>query len=220
MDCKRCNATIKQWLLDALEHGGSPVIPPEVDEHAQTCSACRVRLQAARGLLREPEATVDPPADLSARISARIRQEHPRISQPIPAGRRFRGSRSPRIVVAAAAVLVATLGLGVLLGRGIAGPSGGPPAATAEQIVRIEFQLEAPEAEVVAVVGDWNDWSPEANQLTDDDGDGVWTTTVRLSPGRDYQYQFLIDGRRWVADPESRLHVDDGFGGTNSVLSI
>jgi len=35
-----------------------------------------------------------------------------------------------------------------------------------------------------------------------------------------YTYNFLLNGRRWIADPSSLRHVDDGFGGTSSVLDL
>jgi 1,4-alpha-glucan branching enzyme len=72
----------------------------------------------------------------------------------------------------------------------------------------------------VALVGDWNRWDPEAQKLRDPDGDGVWELEVRLKRGQEQRYQFLIDGERWVADPEAPLKVEDAFGGMSSVLQI
>ena len=84
----------------------------------------------------------------------------------------------------------------------------------------VRFYLEAPSASTVALVGDWNDWDGEAHLLRDVEGDGLWETEIRLVPGREYRYQFFIDGKEWIADPGAPLSVDDGFGGKNSVLQL
>jgi 1,4-alpha-glucan branching enzyme len=56
--------------------------------------------------------------------------------------------------------------------------------------------------------------------MHDADGDGVWELRLKLNESGEYQYQFLINGKRWVPDPNAPLQVEDGFGGTNSVLDI
>lgn len=89
-----------------------------------------------------------------------------------------------------------------------------------EEVVRVILSLEAPTAESVAVVGDWNGWDSKSHQMNDADRDGVWELSLRLERGKEYQYQFLIDQEKWVPDPHAPLQVDDGFGGTNSILDI
>jgi len=54
--------------------------------------------------------------------------------------------------------------------------------------------------------------------MTRSDG-GVWTTTIRLKPGR-YQYMFVIDGKQWLADPLATEDAGDGFGSNNAVLDV
>ena len=90
----------------------------------------------------------------------------------------------------------------------------------ASQTITVTFVLEAPGAESVAVVGDWNKWDPTSDRLSDREGDGVWKIELTLNKNNEYRYQFLIDGDTWIPDPQSRLKVDDGFGGINSVLEI
>lgn len=77
------------------------------------------------------------------------------------------------------------------------------------------LELRAPEASSVAVAGSWNEW--QATPMTE--RDGTFFTLVKLPPGR-YEYMFIIDGQRWVPDPEAPLTRDDGFGRRNSVLDI
>ncbi len=40
-----------------------------------------------------------------------------------------------------------------------------------------------------------------------------------LAPGR-YQYAFVVDGRRFVADPAAPRAVDDDFGQPSSVVTV
>ena len=47
---------------------------------------------------------------------------------------------------------------------------------------------------------------------------GVWTITVPLTQGV-HDYAFVVDGRQWIPDPYAP-RVDDGFGGTNSRLTL
>ena len=41
---------------------------------------------------------------------------------------------------------------------------------------------------------------------------------VPLNAGR-YEYAFVVDGKRWIADPAAS-HVRDEFGGETSVLRL
>jgi len=51
----------------------------------------------------------------------------------------------------------------------------------------------------VYVSGSMNGWSGEANPLSDEDGDGVWTGTIPLEPGT-YEYKFTLDN--WAVQEE------------------
>jgi len=70
----------------------------------------------------------------------------------------------------------------------------------------------------VVVVGDWNQWDPAAQRLARVNGSDIWVIELNLAHGKEYRYQFVIDGAMWIPDPLSPLQVDDGFGGKNSVL--
>lgn len=79
----------------------------------------------------------------------------------------------------------------------------------------MQFRLEA-DATQVQLAGSFTNWalSYELHQIAH----GVWTVTVPLTPGV-HDYAFVLDGQRWVADPYAP-HVDDGFGGMNSRLTL
>lgn len=90
--------------------------------------------------------------------------------------------------------------------------------ATGSPRVYVELSLDAGDARSVAVAGDFTGWRPTV-QLEDADGDGVWTALVPVTPGV-HQYMFVVDGDRWVTDPDASRYVDDGFGHRNAVLAI
>ena len=35
-----------------------------------------------------------------------------------------------------------------------------------------------------------------------------------------YQYMFVVDGQRWITDPQAAESVADGFGQQNSLMRI
>jgi cyclomaltodextrinase len=73
-------------------------------------------------------------------------------------------------------------------------------------------------AKNVFLAGTFNDWNDSAQRMADDDGDGVFETTMLLQPGT-YQYKFVVDGN-WTQDAANPQGTDDGFGGQNSVLEV
>ena len=46
----------------------------------------------------------------------------------------------------------------------------------------------------VGVFGSFNDWCGSCNPMTDEDGDGVYTTTIQAIPG-ELQYKFILDNQ-------------------------
>ncbi|HLQ57907.1 MAG TPA: isoamylase early set domain-containing protein [Gemmatimonadales bacterium] len=85
-------------------------------------------------------------------------------------------------------------------------------------VVFVRFMLHAPGAKSVTVAGTFNQWDQNAAPLIPAGTDGVWTTTLALPVGQ-HQYAFVVDGRRWVADPAAPA-IDDGFGRRNSVVAV
>ncbi|MDP2957728.1 MAG: glycogen-binding domain-containing protein [Longimicrobiales bacterium] len=84
-------------------------------------------------------------------------------------------------------------------------------------VVYVQFSLEAPGASSVRVAGDFDEWRG-SYELTDPDGDGVWSGRVPVQPGM-HTYMFLVDGA-WVSDPRADRYTDDGFGNRNAVLAV
>ncbi len=116
--------------------------------------------------------------------------------------------------------LAAAAGLALLLTR----PPAPAPAdrvavrAASPNVLYVRFVLYAPGAKRVAVAGTFNQWDQTVAPLVPAGTGGVWSTTLALPVGQ-HQYAFVVDGRRWVADPAAPA-VDDGFGRRNSVIAV
>ena len=91
-------------------------------------------------------------------------------------------------------------------------------SARSDTVHLVRFVFVDPAATHVALAGDFNGWSTEASPLTATAVEGVWSLTLPMTPGR-YEYAFVVDGDRWVADPLAR-RVADEFGGESSVLRV
>src|SRR3954468_16003508 len=74
-------------------------------------------------------------------------------------------------------------------------------------------------AEVVCVVGEFNDWSTTAHSM-ERDADGGFATTIALDPGRSYRFRYLLDGKRWENDWAADSYVPNEFGGDDSLLDL
>lgn len=111
--------------------------------------------------------------------------------------------------------------------RQLAGLSGArmlplSPAArvTGEAVpLPVQFTLRDVRAAQVALLGDFNGWSPSATPLEPGDVAGTWSVTIPLSAGR-HVYAFLIDGKTWMTDPRAQTSRDLDFGHANSVLIV
>ena len=152
-------------------------------------------------LRREPVAR----PEARARLHAALRAEDVRAARRI---------LSPPAALAAAIALVAlTSAFWLALWRA----STPERAAAAKELASAQFVLHARDARSVSVVGDFNDWDPNATPLART-GDGVWYAVVRLRPGT-VRYAYLVNGTEWRADPQAVTAYDD-FGLPTSVAYI
>ena len=67
-----------------------------------------------------------------------------------------------------------------------------PPANVTFQVDMSQY-AESYVFDGVYLNGSFNVWCGVCNPMTDDDGNGIWTTTLSLVPGT-YQYKFTLDG--------------------------
>jgi 1,4-alpha-glucan branching enzyme len=79
------------------------------------------------------------------------------------------------------------------------------------------FELTAPDAKSVLLVGDFTDWQKKPVPMQQGSG-GAWVATVKLSPGA-HPYLFIVDGQ-WCEDPQCDLRVPNPYGGQNMVRQV
>ena len=86
------------------------------------------------------------------------------------------------------------------------------------EVKPVKIMFLADNARDVSLVGDFNGWGIEPLILKNIKN-GTWEAELKLAPGT-YQYNLIVDGKKWVANPNASAHVPDGFGGTNSVVIV
>lgn len=88
-----------------------------------------------------------------------------------------------------------------------------------DDTVWIRFLYTDSAADSVAVAGDFSQWQPIALSPRTVNDKTVWTGLVPVSRG-EHEYQFVINGERWVTDPLAPVQRNDGFGARNAVLKL
>lgn len=68
-------------------------------------------------------------------------------------------------------------------------------------VVAVNFFFAAPHAKMVSLIGDFNDWHPNAHPMKRQP-DGSWRLQVELHAGH-HHYQFLVDGKPML-DPRAQ----------------
>ncbi len=161
-----------------------------------------------------------------ARVMAEVRR-----TSASPLARAWAWLREPRAVAlsplgaaatAAAVAAVAIVGTWAAVRSGAHEPAplatAQPATAAASAPSLVTFVLLAPGARSVALAGDFDGWDAARLPLRRGEG-GLWTLDVTLPPGR-YRYAFVVDGRRFVADPSAPPAVGDDFGQPTSVVTV
>ena len=89
----------------------------------------------------------------------------------------------------------------------------------AKDTVSVAFTFVADSAvKTVSVAGSFNHWSRTTNFLTKQPDGKTWLVVLSLEPGV-YTYKFVIDGSKWLTDPNAPT-LDDGTGNINSQLTL
>lgn len=82
---------------------------------------------------------------------------------------------------------------------------------------KIRFEIPAPDAKRVVLVGDFNSWDPKGIPMRRE-ANGLWSIEVSLSSGR-YEYKFIVDDQ-WRIDPANSQTITNSFGTQNSVKQV
>ena len=84
-----------------------------------------------------------------------------------------------------------------------------------------QFVFRSASAHRVAVVGDFNRWSPAASPMTRSPGGDLWSVTIPITPGR-HTYAFMVDDSVFTLDPDTRAPRarDPDLGAEGSVVIV
>jgi hypothetical protein len=175
-----------------------------VDAHLARCPLCRHLLDSLCALDFAlggvGETGVAP--DLTGRVLASLPKD--------TLGKRVMRAafRSHPLVAAASFVLLLSLGVVSAYRAG----------ETTSGLREVEVTLAYPGASSVSLMGDFNAWDRKGMPMTRASGGG-WRVTLKVPRGV-YHYNLLVDGETIVHDPGAAAQVDDGFGGTSSVMVV
>jgi 5'-AMP-activated protein kinase regulatory beta subunit len=82
---------------------------------------------------------------------------------------------------------------------------------------RISFALKAPDAQLVALVGNFNGWNPKKHPMAKNNK-GTWQKTILLEPGT-YEYKFWVD-EQWIIDNCNDYRCPNTFGTLNNLIAV
>ena len=231
MNCQK----IKKLLNPYIDHILDAESAQQVEEHLKSCSACREEYLKLKKVVSTLNSISPQPApvDFTQSIMVKISQKEIQIqsfwmdflrkritipslsfpSLPLSFPRKWESMFSFRLAGAATAAALIVFFAFIF----IFNTPDTYPICSAE--VKFSLKINDNKAHTVAIAGDFNGWDPQANLLEDPEGDGIWTGTLKLEPGK-YEYMFVLDGEKWFPDPNALRYVKDGFGNRNAILEI
>jgi len=100
-------------------------------------------------------------------------------------------------------------------------PNGAEDGITYLSDVKLRFSIYAPGKEFVYIIGDFNGWLPSCTyQLSKTpDGKRFWIDISGFTPGKEYGFQYLVDGVLKIADPYSQTILDPNNDGSISSIT-
>ena len=216
MDCQKIKKLLNPYIDGTLDKE----ITIQVEEHLKSCSNCQeeyLELEETVSSLNFLSSQYRPvPADFTQNIMVKISRERIQIKSSW-IDHIKKQIAIPKFSFRLAGVGAATAAILFFAFTFVFNVPATSPLCSSE--VNFSLKLGDNENHVIAIAGDFNNWNTKANLLEDSDGNGTWTSTLKLEPGR-YEYMFVLDGKQWVPDPNAIRYVKDGFGNRNSILEI
>ncbi len=87
-------------------------------------------------------------------------------------------------------------------------PAGIQPGINIINTNSVVLCLYAPYKNFVYIIGDFNDWKIDNNFLMKKDGDYWWLTLSHLEKGKEYAFQYSVNGTLKIADPYTDKILD------------
>jgi len=92
----------------------------------------------------------------------------------------------------------------------------------AKPVCKVKFSLSGDQyksAASILLVGDFNNWQIGETPLKKAKTE-VWSVSLDLETGKEYQYRYLVDGTNWENDSDADKYIPSGLGSENSVLAL
>lgn len=91
------------------------------------------------------------------------------------------------------------------------------------EVCKVTFSLkeQVENLENVRVAGDFNDWNVNCEPMKKLKSGG-FTQSLRLEPGKSYQFKYLINDTIWENEPDADQFVPNGIaqGQVNSMIEL
>jgi len=206
MSCKKM-----RWLLQAyLDKELSQEEKERVENHLKSCGSCRLEFSSLKSLIKRLERvevdTLSPSSGFTEKVISLLPEKRTSFLGNFGEILSLRPSWGSLAIIFVILIVMIT---NLFLFFQKHSPS----------VVVVQFNFKAPQADSVALVGDFTGWDKEVYPLSDEDKDGIWTTKITLKPGQ-YQYLFIVNEKELVVDPDAKKYISDGFGGKNSLLTV
>ena len=86
-------------------------------------------------------------------------------------------------------------------------------------VCKVTFSIEAKEAKLASVVGDFNNWNPEEGTLSKLKN-GTFKAVFDLDKDASYEFKYVVDGE-YINEPEADSFKWNEFAGSeNSILAL
>ncbi len=93
-----------------------------------------------------------------------------------------------------------------------------------KELCKVTFKISkelGEQFEKVSVVGDFNNWNPNANYFSKTEKNGSYSVSVMLESNKEHQFRYLGDGVNWFNEPDANMEVESFYPGAhNSVVVV
>lgn len=83
--------------------------------------------------------------------------------------------------------------------------------------VEVTFSFVAGKSVQVALLGDFNDWQPQAMKFNAKEQ--CFKLKLRLPKNHEYQFRYRLDNTHWENDHVADAYVPNKYGSENSLVS-
>jgi len=209
MNCQKIKKLINPYIDKTLD----AEMIKQVDDHLKSCPSCNKEYRSLKKVIASLNSlsTQPVPTNFTQNLMTKISRDEIQIQTSWID--RFKKQISiPRLSFRLAGIATVAALIVFLAFTFIFNTPDTYPICSAE--VQFSLKINDNKAHTVAIAGDFNGWNPQANILEDIEGNGIWTGTLKLEPGR-YEYMFV-----WFPDPNALRYVKDGFGNKNAILEV